>query len=99
MHGQETFPMEPRRVRAGTSVSAFGRCQRLSIGGLVRGPRLRHSNAGGFMQRSTRSLDGILARAIRSSRFALIGGLALSALALGCTEPSAPVATDRKSVV
>ena len=45
------------------------------------------------MQRSTRSLDGILAPAIRSSRCALIRGLAIGALALGCTEPSAPVAT------
>jgi hypothetical protein len=49
------------------------------------------------MQRSTRSLDGILARAIRPSRFALIRGLALGALALGCTEPSAPVATPESS--
>ena len=45
------------------------------------------------MRHSTRSLDGILARAIRSSRFALTGGLALGALALGCAEPSSPVAT------
>ena len=45
------------------------------------------------MQPSTHSLDGILARASRSSRFALIRGLALGALALGCTEPSAPAAT------
>ena len=45
------------------------------------------------MQHSTRSLDGILARAIRSSRCALVRGLALGALALACTEPSAPVAT------
>jgi hypothetical protein len=45
------------------------------------------------MRRSTRSPDGILARAIRSPRCALIRGLALGALALGCTEPAAPVAT------
>lgn len=45
------------------------------------------------MRRSTLSLDGILARAIRSSRLVLIRGLALGALAVGCTEPSAPVAT------
>jgi hypothetical protein len=56
-------------------------------------PDLAHANAGGFMQRSIRSLDGIIARAMQSSRCALLRGLALGALALGCTEPSAPVAT------
>jgi hypothetical protein len=45
------------------------------------------------MQHSVRSLDGNLPRAIHSSRCALIRRLALGALLLGCSEPSAPVAT------